>query len=60
MWNKILYNLKTKSIAIFRHKLLMKLIKDINMNIFLVIKNIEYLLNFYVFLFIIFGEKNNL
>ena len=32
------------------------------MNIFLVSNNIEYynLLNFYVFLFIIFEEKNNL
>ena len=35
-----------------------KLKEDIDMNIFLVIKNIEYnLLIFYVFLFIIFGKK---
>ena len=45
--------------TLYSNSYITKLKKDIDMNIFLVIKNIEYynLLNFYVFLFVIFGEK---
>ena len=54
MQNKILYNLKKRV-----DSYISKLKEDIDTNIFLVIKNIEYynLFNFYVFLFIIFGKK---